>query len=95
MEINRNMRTNSCPCSGGSLLRHVRHNEVYWFCRYCWQEIPTTEAFQFRSRSRNSPSNSNQGQVLYSRVKKAPLVPCTWSRKSSLTASHYLSSYIC
>ncbi|MDP5338149.1 MAG: hypothetical protein NWQ28_06195 [Nodularia sp. (in: cyanobacteria)] len=35
-----NMRANSCPCCGGSLLRHVRHGELYWFCQSCRQEVP-------------------------------------------------------
>jgi ribosomal protein L37AE/L43A len=35
-----NMRTNTCPCCGGSLLRHVRHGELYWFCQSCRQEVP-------------------------------------------------------
>lgn len=35
-----NMRNNNCPCCGGSLLRHVRHGGVYWFCTSCWQEVP-------------------------------------------------------
>lgn len=35
-----NMRANTCPCCGGSILRHVRHGEVYWFCTSCWQEMP-------------------------------------------------------
>jgi uncharacterized Zn finger protein (UPF0148 family) len=34
------MIDNSCPCCGGSLLRHVRHGEIYWFCKTCWQEVP-------------------------------------------------------
>ncbi|WP_082803675.1 MULTISPECIES: hypothetical protein [unclassified Anabaena] len=34
------MRTNNCPCCGGSLLRHVRHGELYWFCLSCRQEVP-------------------------------------------------------
>ncbi|MDZ8055263.1 MAG: hypothetical protein RMX68_000040 [Aulosira sp. ZfuVER01] len=34
------MRTNTCPCCGGSLLRHIRHSEVYWFCLTCRQEVP-------------------------------------------------------
>ncbi len=34
------MRDNSCPCCGGSLLRHARHGEIYWFCKTCWQEVP-------------------------------------------------------
>lgn len=31
---------NSCPCCSSKLLRHARHNRVYWFCSYCWQEMP-------------------------------------------------------
>jgi len=31
---------NTCPCCGGSILRHVRHHEVYWFCLSCRQEVP-------------------------------------------------------
>jgi ribosomal protein L37AE/L43A len=34
------MRSNTCPCCGGSLLRHVRHSELYWFCQSCRQEVP-------------------------------------------------------
>jgi uncharacterized Zn finger protein (UPF0148 family) len=34
------MRSNTCPCCGGCLLRHVRHGEVYWFCLTCRQEVP-------------------------------------------------------
>ncbi|MBD2439069.1 hypothetical protein [Nostoc sp. FACHB-110] len=34
------MRANTCPCCGGSLLRHVRHGELYWFCLSCRQEVP-------------------------------------------------------
>ena len=31
---------NTCPCCGGSILRHVRNHEVYWFCLSCRQEVP-------------------------------------------------------
>lgn len=31
---------NNCPCCGSSLLRHVRHGQLYWFCKTCWQEVP-------------------------------------------------------
>ncbi|MFM7364706.1 MAG: hypothetical protein ACKO11_09460 [Cuspidothrix sp.] len=31
---------NTCPCCGSSVLRHVRHHEVYWFCLSCRQEVP-------------------------------------------------------
>lgn len=31
---------NACPCCSNQLLRHARHNGVYWFCSHCWQEMP-------------------------------------------------------
>lgn len=34
------MQINSCPCCGGSLLRHIRRGGVYWFCTSCCQEVP-------------------------------------------------------
>jgi ribosomal protein L37AE/L43A len=34
------MRASSCPCCGSStLLRHVRHGQIYWFCQSCRQEV--------------------------------------------------------
>ncbi|MEH2090678.1 hypothetical protein [Nostoc sp.] len=33
-------RANTCHCCGGSLLRHARHGELYWFCLSCRQEVP-------------------------------------------------------
>ncbi|WP_456057577.1 hypothetical protein [Aerosakkonema funiforme] len=38
-----------CPCCSHTMLRHIRSNEVYWFCRNCWQEMPNFE--QKRTRS--------------------------------------------
>ncbi|PZV12013.1 MAG: hypothetical protein DCF22_13195 [Leptolyngbya sp.] len=29
-----------CPCCAHLLLRHIRRQQVYWFCRQCWQEMP-------------------------------------------------------
>jgi hypothetical protein len=29
-----------CPCCSNQMLRHIRQNQVYWFCRQCWQEMP-------------------------------------------------------
>jgi hypothetical protein len=25
------------------MLRHIRNQQVYWFCRHCWQEMPSSE----------------------------------------------------
>lgn len=33
----------TCPCCSNQLLQHVRNRQVYWFCRNCWQEMPTLE----------------------------------------------------
>lgn len=34
------MNTPTCPCCSHTLLRHARSGEVYWFCRYCYEEMP-------------------------------------------------------
>jgi hypothetical protein len=34
---------NTCPCCSEVLLRHARQNRIYWFCTYCWQEMPDPE----------------------------------------------------
>lgn len=30
----------NCPCCADLLLSHIRHHQVYWFCRTCWQDMP-------------------------------------------------------
>jgi ribosomal protein L37AE/L43A len=35
-----NRQTPTCPCCNNSLLRHIRHGKIYWFCTHCWQEVP-------------------------------------------------------
>ncbi len=34
---------NNCPCCSQTMLRHIRHQNVYWFCRNCWSEMPLLE----------------------------------------------------
>ncbi|MBD2736341.1 hypothetical protein H6H03_21035 [Nostoc paludosum FACHB-159] len=31
---------NNCPCCSHQLLRHIRRQEIYYFCRTCWLEMP-------------------------------------------------------
>jgi primosomal protein N' len=31
----------TCPCCSDKMLRHIRGNQIYWFCRHCWQKMPT------------------------------------------------------
>jgi ribosomal protein L37AE/L43A len=33
----------TCPCCSTTVLRHVRHGTIYWFCPHCWQEVPDLE----------------------------------------------------
>jgi hypothetical protein len=33
---------NNCACcGGGSLLRHIRSRQIYWYCTNCRQEVPS------------------------------------------------------
>ncbi|MCP2727027.1 hypothetical protein [Limnofasciculus baicalensis] len=36
------MQSNSCPCCGADLLRHVKGKNLYWFCTSCRQEMPVS-----------------------------------------------------
>lgn len=38
----------TCPCCSNSLLRHVRHNSLYWYCSHCRQEMPDFASVQAR-----------------------------------------------
>ncbi|BAZ83412.1 MAG: hypothetical protein ACKO9I_12600 [Sphaerospermopsis kisseleviana] len=57
-------RANTCPCCGGSILRHVRHGELYWFCLSCRQEVPLLTI----SRLSNHLETRNTGVVTPSAV---------------------------
>jgi len=41
---------NKCPCCSDQLLRHARHNEVYWFCTHCWQEMPDLASIMLKKQ---------------------------------------------
>ena len=36
----------NCPCCGTMLLRHINRDRLYWFCRYCWQEMPNFDSLK-------------------------------------------------
>ncbi len=42
---------NTCPCCSERLLRHARHNRVYWFCPHCRQEMPNFSDIDFSGQS--------------------------------------------
>ncbi|MEM1252557.1 MAG: hypothetical protein AAGI69_08990 [Cyanobacteria bacterium P01_H01_bin.21] len=33
-----------CICCNSSLLRHIRHGEVYWYCPDCRQDMPEVDS---------------------------------------------------
>ncbi|MEO0431210.1 MAG: hypothetical protein AAF151_05885 [Cyanobacteria bacterium J06656_5] len=33
---------NKCLCCHTSLLRHIRHSRIYWYCSTCRQDMPQT-----------------------------------------------------
>ncbi|MDJ0713971.1 MAG: hypothetical protein QNJ54_07100 [Prochloraceae cyanobacterium] len=37
---------NNCPCCGTTLLRHINHDRLYWFCPHCWQEMPNFDSLK-------------------------------------------------
>ncbi|KAF3885981.1 MULTISPECIES: hypothetical protein [Nostocales] len=58
--------THSCLCCGNSLLRHVRHQGVYWFCQSCRQEVPLLSVSQshFLSQGRNTTHSMSPQLIL-------------------------------
>ena len=33
-----------CICCNSSLLRHIRHGEIYWYCPDCRQDMPEADS---------------------------------------------------
>ena len=30
----------ACPCCSHPMLKHIHSQQIYWFCRNCWQDMP-------------------------------------------------------
>lgn len=30
----------NCPICSNLILRHISHNQIYWYCSHCHQEMP-------------------------------------------------------
>ncbi len=39
----------TCPCCSDTLLRHIQHGSLYWFCRSCWAEMPNFAEYRDRA----------------------------------------------
>lgn len=46
----------TCPCCSTKLLRHARHNTIYWYCPHCREEMPDLKSMVLsRSQLFQSP----------------------------------------
>ena len=61
------MLNSTCPCCSNTLLRHIRSNEIYWFCSHCHQEMPNFSDFlsnvEFSRKLSSSSSLTKHLQV--------------------------------
>lgn len=46
----------TCPCCSRTMIRHLNHQRMYWFCRHCWQEMPDLTAVERIGLSHNYKS---------------------------------------
>ncbi len=44
----------NCPCCSHTLLRHINHSNIYWYCPHCHQEMPDLQGMV--TNKRHSPS---------------------------------------
>ena len=41
-----------CPCCSRLMLRHIAHNQAYWFCPHCREKMPDLSAIIVESESK-------------------------------------------
>lgn len=58
----------SCPVCSNQILRHIRHDDVYWFCSHCWQELPHIPSPRQQNRTRYSRLESHLARCLMREV---------------------------
>ncbi|MBR8826786.1 MAG: hypothetical protein DSM107014_02600 [Gomphosphaeria aponina SAG 52.96 = DSM 107014] len=51
---------NNCPCCAEPMLRHIRHNEIYWYCSSCHQEMPNFTALILSNKIRKETAVMKQ-----------------------------------
>ncbi len=70
---------NSCPCCSNQLLRHIRHQKLYWFCTSCWQEMPILDSSLKKHRSplRSPLKQPNKTQIFSPAIAQAKTLSST------------------
>ncbi|MFN6559515.1 MAG: hypothetical protein RMY28_006865 [Nostoc sp. ChiSLP01] len=69
----------NCPCCSHRLLQHISNNQVYWFCRSCWLEMPLLKlenSAQEKAKSLINFIKLENKEVATSTVKE--VIPLLW-----------------
>lgn len=61
------------------MLRHIRHNQIFWYCRHCWQEMPNFNSPASLAKYSQSFENLIQKQVLVHELGKTERLRQTFS----------------
>lgn len=52
-----------CPYCSDRLVRHIQHQQLYWFCRSCWDRIPIASVEACRLNAKLHASRGSAGLV--------------------------------
>ena len=44
-----------CPICSNLILRHISHNEIYWYCSHCHQKIPNLTSVKLSKLLKEKP----------------------------------------
>ncbi len=40
-----------CPFCSNTMVRHIQHKNLHWFCRHCWQNMPVYDLNRYSGLS--------------------------------------------
>ncbi|HEY9664271.1 MAG TPA: hypothetical protein V6C65_37990 [Allocoleopsis sp.] len=52
-----------CPFCSDRLVRHIQHQQLYWFCRSCWERIPILPSEPCHITAKLHPAKGSAGLV--------------------------------
>lgn len=76
---------NYCPCCRDTLLCHISHNHIYWFCPSCWQEMPVCELANSHSLTQEISGKISR---MHQEIEKSSLNHACKINSSELAISH-------
>ena len=60
-----------CPCCSDKLIHHLSHHRDYWFCRQCWQEMPSIKHSLNEQQASQPAVRQSMPIQTFNRLKKA------------------------